>query len=108
MNNDNIYVTKPALPELEEILPYLRKIWDTRILSNCGEFHQLLEKELANFLNVEHVSLVSNATMGIYIALEALNIKGEVITSPFSFIATTNPIVSKILSRYLLILIKIL
>lgn len=88
--NDPIYVTKPFLPPLEEFIPYLEKIWETRILTNNGPFHQELEQKLCEYLEVPYVSLFANGTLALVTALQALNIKGEVITTPFSFVATTH------------------
>lgn len=86
------YVTKPDLPSLEECLPYFEKIWDSKVLTNNGPFVQKLEKKLANYLGIENISLINNATSGLMLAQKALDIKGEVITTPFSFIATAHAI----------------
>jgi len=88
-----IPVTKPVLPPLEKYVEYLRKIWTTRWLTNDGEFVQLLGKRLEEYLGVKNLVLVSNGTLALQIALKALDIKGEVITTPFTFAATTNVIV---------------
>jgi dTDP-4-amino-4,6-dideoxygalactose transaminase len=85
-----IYVTKPSLPPLEDFIPYLQKIWDSRILTNSGPFHQQLETELCKYLNVKYISLFSNATLALVTALKALRITGDVITTPYSFVATTH------------------
>lgn len=85
-----ILVTKPALPPLGEFLPYLEEIWDNCWLTNNGPMHQKLEKELADYLGVNYLSLFSNGTLALISALQALGIKGEVITTPFSFVATTH------------------
>lgn len=85
-----IYVTKPALPPLEEFVPYLKKIWDTHILTNGGPFHEELEDQLCKYLGVKYISLFSNGTLALVTALQALHITGEVITTPFSFVATTH------------------
>jgi dTDP-4-amino-4,6-dideoxygalactose transaminase len=85
-----IYVTEPYLPPLEEFIPYLEKIWGSKILTNGGPFHQQLEKALCEYLGVEHISLFANGTLALVVALKALNISGEVITSPYSFVATAN------------------
>jgi dTDP-4-amino-4,6-dideoxygalactose transaminase len=85
-----IYVTQPALPPLDEFVEYLKVIWDTKILTNNGPFHQQFEKELAEHLGVKYVSLFSNGTLALVTALQALRITGEVITTPFSFVATTH------------------
>jgi dTDP-4-amino-4,6-dideoxygalactose transaminase len=85
-----IYVTQPFLPPLEEFIPYLEKIWDKKWLTNNGEFHQQLEKELAEYLGVKHISLFANGTLALITALQEMRITGEVITTPFSFVATTH------------------
>ena len=85
-----IYVTQPALPPLEEFIPYLQKIWASKILTNNGPFHQQFEKELGEYLGVKHISLFTNGTLALVTALQALRITGEVITTPFSFVATTH------------------
>lgn len=85
-----ITVTKPFLPPLEEFTPYLEQIWASKQLTNNGPFHQQLEKELAEYLGVKYVSLFVNATLGLVTALQALRINGEVITTPYSFVATTH------------------
>ena len=86
-------VTKSVLPPLEKYVEYLRRIWTTRWLTNDGEFVQLLGKRLEEYLGVKNLVLVSNGTLALQIALEAFDIKGEVITTPFTFAATTNVIV---------------
>lgn len=86
----NTFVTQPSLPPLDEFIPYLEKIWENKILTNNGEFHQMLELQLADFLGVKYVSLFSNGTLALITALQALRIKGEVITTPFTFVATTH------------------
>jgi dTDP-4-amino-4,6-dideoxygalactose transaminase len=85
-----ITVTQPCLPPLEEFIPYLKQIWDNKWLTNNGPLHQQLEKELADYLGVKYISLFSNGTLALISALQALNITGEVITTPFSFVATTH------------------
>jgi dTDP-4-amino-4,6-dideoxygalactose transaminase len=85
-----ITVTKPFLPPLEEFIPYLEMIWNTKQLTNNGPFHEQLESELAEYLGVKYISLFANATLGLVTALQALRISGEVITTPFSFVATTH------------------
>jgi dTDP-4-amino-4,6-dideoxygalactose transaminase len=90
MNNKPIYVTQPSLPPLEEFIPYLEKIWENKILTNGGPFHQQLEKALCEYLGVEHISLFTNGTIALVTALQALSITGEVITTPYSFVATSH------------------
>lgn len=85
-----IYVTKPYLPPLEEFQPYIQKIWNNHILTNGGPFHKELEAELCKHLGVNYISLFSNGTLALITALQALQITGEVITTPFSFVATTH------------------
>lgn len=85
-----LYVTQPELPPLDDFLPYLRQIWDSRQLSNGGPFHRRFEQALAEHLGVPHVSLFTNATIALVTALQALRISGEVITTPYSFVATTH------------------
>jgi len=90
MDNKKITVTQPCLPPLEEFLPYLKQIWDNKWLTNNGPLHQQLEQELADYLGVKYISLFSNGTLALITALQALNIHGEVITTPYSFVATTH------------------
>lgn len=92
-NNDRIYVTQPSLPPLEEFIPYLEELWDNKTLTNGGKFHQELEKELCNYLGVKYISLFNNGTIALVAALKALNLSGEVITTPYSFIATSHSLI---------------
>ncbi len=85
-----ITVTRPDLPPLEDFLPYLQQIWDSRVLTNSGSFHQRFEAALADYLGVSHVSLFANATLALVTALQSLRITGEVITTPYSFVATAH------------------
>lgn len=85
-----VYVTQPFLPPLEEFEEYLQQIWDSKFLTNNGKFHQELEKSLCEYLGVKHISLFSNGTLALITALQALHISGEVITTPYSFVATTH------------------
>ena len=85
-----IYVTQPALPPLEEFQEYLKDIWETKHITNNGRYHQELEKALCNYLGVKYISLFSNGTLALMSALQALRITGEVITTPFSFVATAH------------------
>ncbi len=89
-NKDQIYVTQPAIPPLEEYVEYLKQIWESKRLTNNGPFHQQFEKELADYLGVKYLSLFANGTLALVTALQVLRITGEVITSPFSFVATTH------------------
>lgn len=86
----NIYVTQPFLPPLEEFIPYLEKIWVSKWLTNSGPFHQELELALAKYLGVEHLALFTNGTIALVTALQSLRITGEVITTPYSFVATAH------------------
>jgi dTDP-4-amino-4,6-dideoxy-D-glucose transaminase len=85
-----IPVTKPYMPPLEEYIPYLERIWASGQLTNAGEFHSRLEQELADYLGVEHLSLFTNGTIALVTALQTLRITGEVITTPYSFVATAH------------------
>ena len=85
-----IFVTQPDLPPLQDFLPYLEKIWDSRILTNGGPFHQELEAALCDYLGVPHIALFANGTIALITALQALGIRGEVITTPYSFVATAH------------------
>ena len=87
---NSIYVTQPYLPPLEKFIPYLEQIWANKVLTNCGPFHQQLEQELANYLGVKYISLFANGTIALVTALQALRIAGEVITTPYSFVATSH------------------
>lgn len=90
MDKDIITVTSPLLPDLGEFNEYLKKIWDSKWITNNGQFHQQLEKALAEYLGVPYVSLFTNGTLPLITALQALRITGEVITTPYSFVATTH------------------
>ncbi|MCQ8231031.1 DegT/DnrJ/EryC1/StrS family aminotransferase [Pectobacterium carotovorum] len=89
MKNE-IYVTSPLLPPLEEFIPYLEKIWENKRLTNGGPLHEQLEEELAKYLGVKYISLFSNGTLALLTALQTLRITGEVITTPYSFVATSH------------------
>ena len=86
----NIYFSQPFLPPLEELQPYLESIWETKWLTNGGPFHQQLEKALCKYLGVEHIALFTNGTIALVTALQALRVTGEVITTPYSFVATSH------------------
>ena len=91
MSNDNpIYVTRPFLPPLEELAPLLESIWSCRILTNNGPLHTRFEAALAEYLGVEHIALVANGTLALTVALQVLALSGEVITTPYSFVATSH------------------
>src|ERR1700675_180027 len=85
-----IYVTRPSLPDLEDFIPSLREIWDSKILTNGGPFHEKFEQKLCEYLGVKQIALFTNATIGLITALQTLRITGEVITTPYSFVATTH------------------
>lgn len=89
----DLRVTYPLLPPLEELQPMLIQIWEKAWLTNHGDYHQMLEKELKDYLKVSNLSLFTNGTLPIITALQALDIKGEVITTPYSFVATSHSIV---------------
>lgn len=90
MSDKPIYVTQPYMPPLEEFIPYLEKIWESKILTNGGPMHQQLEQALCEYLGVEHLALFNNGTIALLTALQALRINGEVITTPYTFVATAH------------------
>ncbi len=90
MDKDIITVTSPLLPDLGELNEYLKKIWESKWITNNGQFHKQLEKALAEYLSVPYISLFTNGTLPLITALQALRITGEVITTPYSFVATTH------------------
>jgi dTDP-4-amino-4,6-dideoxy-D-glucose transaminase len=85
-----IYVTRPELPSLAEFIPDLQEIWDSKVLTNGGPFHDRFEQALCEYLGVKHIALFTNATIGLVTALQALRVTGEVITTPYSFVATAH------------------
>lgn len=92
--NNPIYVTQPVLPELDDFIPYLEQIWRNKVLTNCGPLHQQLEKELCDYLGTPYISLFNNGTIALVTALQALNLsEGEVITTPYTFVATAHSII---------------
>lgn len=90
MNNKQITVTSPLLPSLEEFVRSLKQIWDSKWITNNGSFHQQLEEALCDYLGVKYISLFTNGTLPLITALQAMRITGEVITTPYSFVATTH------------------
>jgi dTDP-4-amino-4,6-dideoxygalactose transaminase len=90
MNGKKLYVTQPFLPPLAEFVPYLEEIWNSKVLTNGGPFHHQLENALCQYLGVEYLSLFTNGTIALVTALQALRITGEVITTPYSFVATSH------------------
>lgn len=92
-SNEQILVTSPLLPDLEDFNKFLEQIWESKWITNNGSFHQQLEKALAEYLGVEYISVFTNGTLPLITALQALGLtKGEVITTPYSFVATTHSI----------------
>jgi dTDP-4-amino-4,6-dideoxygalactose transaminase len=87
-----IFVTKPFLPPLEEYIPFLEEMWASGELTNNGSFHKRLEIALCDYLGVEYISLFSNGTIALMVAIKALELKGEVITTPYSFVASSHAI----------------
>ncbi|MEL5892537.1 DegT/DnrJ/EryC1/StrS family aminotransferase [Bacteroides sp. GD17] len=90
MGNKVITVTSPLLPSLDDFIPYLQDIWDRKWLTNNGHYHKELERALCEYLEVPYISLFTNGTLPLMCALQALRITGEVITTPYSFVATTH------------------
>ena len=90
MDKKTITVTSPLLPSLDDFMPYLEDIWSRKWITNNGHYHQELEKALCEYLKVPYVSLFTNGTLPLITALQALRITGEVITTPYSFVATTH------------------
>lgn len=90
MSQKPIYVAQPQLPPLEEFMPYLESIWESKILTNNGPYHQKLEQALCEHLGVKHIALFTNGTVALVTALQTLRIQGEVITTPYSFVATAH------------------
>ena len=89
----NILVTRSSMPDLDEYVEEIKDIWDTHWLTNMGAKHKKLEAQLKDYLKVDHVSLMTNGHLAIELGLQALNLKGEVITTPFTFASTTHAIV---------------
>lgn len=90
---DRILVTQSSMPSYEEYCEEIKSIWDTKWLTNNGEKHSLLEKKLEDYLNIDNVTLFSNGHLALYSAIKAMNLTGEVITTPFTFASTTHAIV---------------
>ena len=89
-NENDIYVTSPAMPPIEKFFDIMKDIWDSKQLTNVGKYHRRFEKNLCDYLGVSHCNLVTNGTLAIILSLQALRITGEVITTPFSFPASTH------------------
>lgn len=90
--NKKITVTQPLLPPLEEYLPYLQQIWKNKHITNQGPFHEELEDKLCDYLGVEYISLFANGTIALLVAIKTLELKGEIITTPYSFVASSHVI----------------
>lgn len=88
--DERVFVTQPHMAPLDEFIPYLEEIWESKILTNGGPFHRQLEQALCDYLGVEHLALFANGTLALVTALQALRIAGEVITTPYSFVATAH------------------
>lgn len=93
MMNNNILVTRSSMPEIEEYIEEIKDIWDTHWLTNMGIKHKRLQTELKDYLGVDHIDLFTNGHMALELYLQAMNLQGEVITSPFTFASTTHAIV---------------
>lgn len=93
MKNNKIFVTQPYLPALEEFVPYLEQIWNNKMLTNNGPMHQQLEAELCKYLGVPFISLFNNGTNALLTALQCYELTGEVITTPYSFVATSHALI---------------
>lgn len=93
MKDSPIYVTKSSMPLYEEYINMIKPLWETHKLTNNGEYHKILEQELTCYLNVDNICLMTNGHMAIELVLQALELKGEVITTPFTFVSTTHAIV---------------
>lgn len=90
---ENILVTKSSMPPMEEYIDEIKKLWDSHWLTNMGEEHNRLQHELESYLQVEHTELLSNGHMALELSMQAMNLEGEVITTPFTFASTTHAIV---------------
>ena len=93
MNDHKIFVTQPYLPELNEFIPYLEEIWNNKMLTNGGPMHQKLESALCDYLGVPYISLFNNGTNALLTALQCYELTGEVITTPYSFVATSHALI---------------
>ena len=91
--NKPIMITRSAMPPMEEYIEKMKELWDSRYLTNSGKFHKEFEEALIKYLDVSNVSLFTNGHMGLELTLEAMNLSGEVITTPFTFASTTQAIV---------------
>ena len=91
--SNKILVTRSSMPELEEYVEEIRDIWDSHWLTNMGEKHKNLQQQLKDYMKVENVELLTNGHMALELTMQAMNLQGEVITSPFTFASTTHAIV---------------
>jgi dTDP-4-amino-4,6-dideoxygalactose transaminase len=91
--NDKIMVTRTSMPPMEEYVDEIKDLWDSHWLTNMGEKHKELQKELTQYLGVDHLELLVNGHMSLELSMQALNLHGEVITTPFTFASTTHAIV---------------
>ena len=85
-----IYITKPVLPELSEVNKCLKEIWESRVLTNNGNFHKRFEGALKKYMGIAYCSLFCNGTLALQVAVNVLRLSGEVITTPFTFPATSH------------------
>ena len=90
MSDKPIFITQPNMPLLDDFIPYLEKIWESKTLTNGGPFHRQLEQALCEFLDVPNIALFTNGTVALMAALKALDVSGEVVTTPYSFVATAH------------------
>lgn len=90
--SNKILVTRSSMPELEEYVEEIRDIWDSHWLTNMGEKHKNLQQQLKDYMKVENVELLTNGHMALELTMQAMNLQGEVITSPFTFASTTHAI----------------
>ncbi|MGA4516240.1 DegT/DnrJ/EryC1/StrS family aminotransferase [Solibacillus silvestris] len=93
MNSKSIAVVQPSMPSYEEYLEEIKDLWETRWLTHSGPKHQTLEKELCNYLQVNNIALFANGHLALELAINALQLTGEIITTPFTFASTTQAIV---------------
>src|SRR5690554_5850851 len=92
MNNKPIFVTQPSLAPLSEYTEYLEKVWESGVLTHNGPFVRQLETDLKTKLNLNHCTIVLNGTIALQMAVKALDLKGEIITTPFTWVATVSAI----------------
>lgn len=91
-DNKSIFVTRSSMPPYEEYIEMIKPLWDSHFLTNMGEYHNELERRLKEYLNVDNISLVTNGHMALEMAIQSLNMNGEVITTPFTFVSTVHAI----------------